>query len=67
MDDRYPGVLFNTALEALYDRFGSAAIRYLPSNGNVFIEMPLVDGGTFHVGLTWQQGKYLAFKPQLRG
>jgi hypothetical protein len=67
MDDPYPGVPFENALRTLYSRFGANAVDYTPPNGNVFIQMPLEKGGIFHGGFRWQEAKYLAFNPQLRG
>ena len=65
-DDRYPGRLFEDALRLLGQRFPDGNLDYHPSNGEVFISLPLKDGGTFRAGLTWQQAKYLAYS-QLTG
>jgi len=58
--DPYPGIHFDEALNALLTRFPDGDIRR-ESNGNVFISLPLSDGGSFRAALTWQQAKYLAY------
>jgi hypothetical protein len=63
MNDPYPGVEFNEALAKLRERFGESHVRVPAINLDVFIDMPLEAGGTFHAGLRWQQAKYLAFNP----
>ena len=62
MNDPFPGTSWADALEQLYRQFGNEHVRVPASNGDVFIDMPLANGGQFHAGLTWQQAKYIAFK-----
>lgn len=54
-------------LITLIERFGSDRVMHLASNGKVFIEMPLTGGGTYPVGLNWQQARCLALHPEIRG
>lgn len=47
-------------LEQLRDRFPNGDLDYHPSSGEVFISLPLKNGGTFRSGLTWRQARYLS-------
>lgn len=42
-------------------RFPEGDLDYSPAGGDVFITLPLSDGGSFRAGLTWQQAKYVAY------
>ncbi len=64
--DPYPGRPFKDAVRLLGDRFPKGRLKFSPSNGDVFISLPLLAGGEFRAGLTWQQAKYLAYS-QLTG
>jgi hypothetical protein len=54
-------------MRVLRERFPNGGLEHLPANGgDVFISLPLSDGGSFRAVLTWQQAKYLAYS-QLTG
>jgi hypothetical protein len=59
--DPFPGTTFQEAIKVLWGRFPDGNLEQTPSNGNAFIDLPLSTGGSFRVGLTWQQAKYLAY------
>jgi len=65
MQDPRPGKSFEETLRLLSERFPSSD-RAVEQNGDVFITLPLKNGGTFRAGLSWQQAKYLAYS-QLTG
>lgn len=49
------------ALQTLKQRFPKGNLDYHPVGGDVFITLPLSDGGSFRAALTWDQAKYLAY------
>jgi hypothetical protein len=51
---------FEQSLKQLGERFPNGKIEHHPQGGDVFISLPLKDGGEFRAALTWQQAKYLA-------
>jgi hypothetical protein len=59
--DPHPGSQFMDALRLLDERFPEGSREYNPVSGEVFISLPLRDGGTFRAGLSWQQAKHLAY------
>ena len=61
MTDPHPGKSFEQTLKALSERFPQGNIEHQPQGGDVFISLPLIDGGEFRAALTWQQAKHLAF------
>lgn len=61
MADPYPGKTFEQALQALKSRYPAGDIDYQPVGGDVFITLPLTDGGEFRAALTWEQAKFVAF------
>jgi len=51
--DRYAGRPFGDAMRVLCERFPNGGLEHLPANGgDVFISLPLSDGGTFRAVLT---------------
>jgi hypothetical protein len=61
MTDRYRGKDFTDALQALKQRFPEGNLDYHPVGGDVFVTLPLSDGGSFRAALKWEQAKYLAY------
>ena len=64
MTDPYPGVLFETVLRMLADRYGGNNVQHLTEGGDVVIHMRVPGRETparFH--FTWPQAKFLAFNP----
>jgi hypothetical protein len=59
--DPRPGRPFTEALHLLDERFPEGNCDHNPSSGEVFISLPLRDGGIFRAGLAWPQAKYLAY------
>jgi len=59
--DPYPGRLFQDAYKILRERFPKEDIKHNPVGGDVFISLPLKEGGSFRAVLTWQQAKYFAY------
>jgi hypothetical protein len=59
-EDPHPTMPFLDAIQMLKALFPNGKIDYHPSSREVFISLPLTDGGEFRAGLIWQQAKYLA-------
>jgi hypothetical protein len=59
--DPYPAKTFVEAMHVLGERFPEGNIDHQPTVGDIFISLPLKDGGSFRAVLTWKQAKYLAF------
>jgi hypothetical protein len=59
MDDPFPGVSWENALAALYEKFGNKQVRVPSSDGTTVVDVALANGNIFTAVLTWQQAKYL--------
>jgi hypothetical protein len=61
VQDPHPDIPFLDALAALNARFPNGKIDYQPSTGEIFVSMPLKNGGEFRAALAWQEAKYVAY------
>ena len=59
--DLFPDKTLEQALVKHRERFPEGGLEPIPGIGRCFISLPLKDGGTHLVDLTWQQAKYLAY------